>query len=95
VETAHGELAVLQNQVGGHSVVEVQVAQHVAVGVQNAGPEGGTDAGSALLALGRARRGRAQCQVRRDFTPAHTHTHTYTHGNSALISQYTYTKKGY
>ena len=88
VEAAHGELAVLQHQVGGRGVVEVQVAQHVAVGVQHAGPEGGADVRAALLTLGRAGQGHAQRQVGRHFTAAstqthrhdmHTHTHTDTH----------------
>lgn len=72
-EAAHRQLALLEHQVGGCGVVQVQVAQDVAVMMQHARPEGGADVRAALLALSRAGAPAAQRQVRRHLAPARKH----------------------
>lgn len=69
-ETAHQQLALLEHQVGGRGVVEVQVPQDVAVVVQHARPEGSADVRAALLTLSRAGAPATQCQVRSHLAPA-------------------------
>lgn len=68
-EAAHNELTLLEHEVNGGSVVEVQVSQDVTVKVQQAGPERSTDVGAAFFTLSRARHPPSQRQVCRYLTP--------------------------